>query len=63
MPALRLILFLAPYWASNQRIESDSEMFLPRQIASTDEEIDGLVYALYGLTVEEIAIVEGAAEG
>ncbi|HUS70191.1 MAG TPA: hypothetical protein VM075_05360 [Anaerolineae bacterium] len=29
-----------------------------RQIAATDEEIDALVYELYGLTEEEIAIVE-----
>ena len=33
---------------------------LQRQIAGTDAEIDGLVYELYGLTEEEIAIVEGA---
>ena len=33
-----------------------------RQIAATDEEIDHLVYELYGLTKDEIAIVEGAAE-
>ena len=33
---------------------------LQRQITATDEEIDQLVYALYGLTAEEIAIVEGA---
>jgi hypothetical protein len=31
---------------------------LQRQIASTDEEIDRLVYELYDLTDEEIAIVE-----
>ena len=30
-----------------------------RQIAATDAEIDRLVYELYGLTDEEIAIVEG----
>ena len=30
-----------------------------RQIAATDVEIDALVYALYGLTEAEIAIVEG----
>ena len=28
-------------------------------IASTDDEIDRLVYELYGLTEEEIKIVEG----
>jgi hypothetical protein len=30
-----------------------------RQIAATDRQIDQLVYELYGLTDEEIAIVEG----
>jgi hypothetical protein len=30
-----------------------------RQIEATDQEIDALVYELYGLTEEEIAIVEG----
>ena len=30
-----------------------------RQIEATDEDIDALVYELYGLTEEEIAIVEG----
>ena len=30
-----------------------------RQIDATDQEIDALVYELYGLTEEEIAIVEG----
>ncbi len=33
---------------------------LQRQIDATDREIDRLVYDLYGLTEEEIAIVEGA---
>jgi len=33
---------------------------LERQIAATDQQIDGVVYALYGLTEEEIGIVEGA---
>jgi hypothetical protein len=40
----------------------DEKVRLGRQIAATDEEIDGLVYALYGLTEDEIRIVEGAAE-
>ena len=31
---------------------------LERQIAATDNEIDALVYELYDLTQEEIAIVE-----
>jgi hypothetical protein len=33
---------------------------IQRQIDHTDAEIDRLVYALYGLTKDEIAIVEGA---
>ena len=32
---------------------------LQRQIEATDREIDRLVYELYGLTDEEIAVVEG----
>jgi hypothetical protein len=33
---------------------------LDRQIAATDAQIDHLVYALYGLTEAEIALVDGA---
>ena len=32
---------------------------IQRQIQATDEQIDRLVYELYGLTEEEIKIVEG----
>jgi hypothetical protein len=32
---------------------------LQRQINATDQQIDQLVYELYGLTEEEIKIVEG----
>jgi len=32
---------------------------LQREIESTDGAIDGLVYELYGLTEEEVKIVEG----
>jgi hypothetical protein len=32
---------------------------LQRQIAATDKTIDALVYELYGLTEEEVRIVEG----
>ena len=31
---------------------------LRREVESTDGEVDGLVYELYGLTEEEIKIVE-----
>jgi len=34
-------------------------MALERQIAAKDRQIDALVYELYGLTEEEVAIVEG----
>ena len=33
---------------------------LQRQIDATDKQIDRLVYELYGLTEEEIRIVEGS---
>jgi len=34
---------------------------IERQIAATDKKIDDIVYELYGLTEEEIKIVEGKA--
>jgi hypothetical protein len=34
---------------------------LQRTIAATDAQIDALVYELYGLTEEEVRIVEGGA--
>ena len=34
---------------------------LARRIEATDRQIDGLVYELYGLTEEEIGIVEAAS--
>lgn len=37
----------------------NEKAMLQRQIESTDGQIDGLVYKLYGLTEEEIKIVEG----
>jgi hypothetical protein len=40
----------------NQHQQKD---ILQRQIAVTDSEIDTLVYELYGLTAEEVKIVEG----
>jgi hypothetical protein len=36
------------------------QTMLDRQIAATDAQIDRLVYALYGLTEAEIALVDGA---
>jgi len=37
----------------------DSRHNLARQIERLDAQIDALVYELYGLTEEEIAVVEG----
>jgi hypothetical protein len=34
---------------------------LAKQITATDRQIDALVYQLYALTPEEIALVEGTA--
>lgn len=34
---------------------------IERQIEATDQQIDRLVYELYGLTEDEIRIVEGAS--
>ncbi|MDA8422059.1 MAG: hypothetical protein M0Z89_01860 [Nitrospiraceae bacterium] len=42
-------------------VKTDHEKtVLQRQIDATDQQIDQLVYELYGLTEEEIKIVEGA---
>jgi hypothetical protein len=40
-------------------IPADKELY-KRQIEATDRQIDALVYELYGLTEEEIEIVEDA---
>ena len=44
--------------ATAARLPQEKEM-IQRQIQATDEQIDRLVYELYGLTEEEIKIVEG----
>ena len=43
---------------SNPRTPQEQEM-VKREIQSTDRQIDGLIYELYGLTEDEIKIVEG----
>jgi len=40
------------------RMEQDKELY-ERQIKLVDAQIDRLVYDLYGLTEEEIEVVEG----
>ena len=42
-------------------ILADKQLY-QRQVEATDRQIDALVYELYGLTEEEIGIVEGASE-
>jgi hypothetical protein len=37
---------------------SDDRALLQRQIAATDRQIDALVYELYGLTDDEVRVVE-----
>jgi len=44
------------------RTPADRELYA-RQIEATDKEIDALVYELYGLTKEEIGVVEGPVNG
>lgn len=41
--------------------EPQTKIILQRQIEATDRQIDELVYELYGLTDEEIKIVEESA--
>ncbi len=41
-------------------IPADKQLY-QRQVKATDRQIDALVYELYGLTGEEIGIVESAA--
>ena len=36
---------------------------LQNAVTATDRQIDALVYELYGLTAEEIALVEGDTKG
>jgi len=45
--------------AAAERTLDDARHDLARRIARVDREIDRLVYELYGLTEEEIRIVEG----
>jgi hypothetical protein len=46
---------------STAKSDADRELY-QRQIDSTDREIDRLVYELYGLTKDEIKVVEEGAK-
>ena len=48
----------ATHQAAGAHQPNEGEM-IQRQIQSTDRQIDRLVYDLYGLSEEEIKIVEG----
>ncbi len=43
---------------SLQWVEGREGRFRVRQIKATDRQVDALVYELYGLTEEEIGVVE-----
>ena len=45
---------------SSTQSERESEK-LKRQIVATDNQIDQIIYTLYGLTEREVGIVENAA--
>ena len=49
--------FRALSWVSCSRIPADKQLY-QRQVEATDRQIDALVYGLYGLTEEEIKIIE-----
>jgi len=58
----KIVSLVEQMLALHKELQSADEVTranLERQIAKTDAEIDALVYELYGLTEEEIAIVEG----
>ena len=46
-------------WLGYFTAEKAKAQALQAQIAKTDKEIDALVYQLYGLTEEEVKVVEG----
>ena len=46
-------------WLGYFTAEKAKAQALQAQIAKTDKEIDGMVYELYGLTEEEVKVVEG----
>jgi len=57
----RLVDQMLSFYKELQTKHFDSEReLIERQIAATDKKTDELVYQLYGLTEEEIGIVEGA---
>ncbi len=56
---IKLTLAQEAEWEDYFRAEQAKALEIKNQIDSTDHEIDRMVYALYGLTDEEVGIVEG----
>jgi hypothetical protein len=48
-----------PHWPNSTARTEQEKIVIQRQIEAADKQIDALVYELYGLTEEEIRIVEG----
>jgi hypothetical protein len=46
-------------WEQYFQLEAKTALDIKAKIKSTDKEIDQMVYNLYGLTEEEVKIVEG----
>ena len=57
---IKLSLSQEAEWEDYFSQEQQKAVVLKQQIDTTDKEIDQMVYALYGLTEEEIAIVENS---
>lgn len=56
---IKLTLSEEAEWEDYFLVEQQKALALKQQIDATDKEIDQMVYQLYGLTEEEIKIVEG----
>jgi hypothetical protein len=55
-----VVRFIEVLEAERQTVEETSIKEVEAEIVQTDQLINGIVYELYGLTKEEIEIVEGA---
>jgi len=56
-----LLLAQKSQWLEHFETEKALALALQNQIAQIDAEIDKMVYALYGLSEEEVKVVEGVA--
>lgn len=59
---IRLSLSQQGEWLQHFEAEKRKAAEILSCIRQTDKEIDNMVYALYGLTEEEVAVVEGRSE-